>query len=871
MSTIDTIDGWMPIITYASSYVEFVKFNGFETVIDPVSAEHLALTLAKYDVKQVFLNACRSAALSTAQASVAQTLIKHGICSVIGMSYNIGTAAAGIFVESFYLEYLRPNATIIDATSAARNSMLRNKQRATKFDEMIQVQDHIVPILYQSTFLFKKDDLALSSLNLQVETIEPDTVELGIPACFGREMHILDLESYVSRGIPVLLHGQAGIGKTSLLDEVSWWWQSTGLIGGTVYIDAPELQASVVGCVRRQVALALTLPPEDFEESTFSQLAALIKKQKLLFIIDNLESLQPTNEQETLNLMSDIKQLLKPLRNHMVIIASRDVEDWISSFVPCTYGLEGLDERDALKFGLSLVRELEPQNQELSRDDLRFFSLLLGLVAGVPLGIQLLMRMYKEYINNEPRLSCKKFYLRLLSVDVLNFQSAGAEWARHEKGARCVSKIQDMVENGIRANSYGNKVVSDASAEVMQDVLQLAPFWLYVPYKIEDYWLFLGMAMRRAVEGQEIAQKQVKGENSRQGSDLGPTFWAGAFDDGEWEFMKGQVSSDQATRFRLMEETKASHVWFQRIQEMSALYLISGPITKTLRGRQGSLTKQYYRVNPVFTLIARSYHRPDISYWHEVILGSFRRFMFSQVSQWASAGPSNWSWTPENDLAREEVQFSFANFAASSRASIWTEGFRDEEWAFKQMCILSVAAADHEPSAWATLAIYDEYLNSTMEFVRQEKQKVTDVDGLALIESLFTATTGHAAKIEKYCIVLLASCALFAETADDASTEFKKQKSELQNLSLSNHPKYSTPEERSWNDLCLRVGQRKANFYEGPNEKTLEECTIIMKEFKQELEKRTSRAAEYWDPALVGTPIGEAFGRISVGGPNSFC
>src|SRR5262249_1597206 len=121
---------------------------------DPVKAATLSDLLHEHHIPAVVLNACQSAMVDGKAddpfASVAASLLKSGIRSVVAMAYKLYVSGAQEFLPAFYEELFRAGS-MARATRAGRQQMLAQPKRLCgRPGKRFELQDWLVPVIYQS-------------------------------------------------------------------------------------------------------------------------------------------------------------------------------------------------------------------------------------------------------------------------------------------------------------------------------------------------------------------------------------------------------------------------------------------------------------------------------------------------------------------------------------------------------------------------------------------------------------------------------------------------------------------------------------------------------------------------------------------------
>jgi hypothetical protein len=202
--------------------------------VNAIAAGKLTQLLSDYRIPIMVLNACQSARIDERAAdtfaSVAAALLKAGIRAVVAMGYNLYVSGAQQFVPAFYRRLL-DNGEVAEATRAGRRAMLEREARVCARGEY-PLQDWLVPVLYQ------QDALPLPVAALQTGLTPPNTLpeeaqELGDYGFIGRERAIHALERAVLNqpAAGLLIHGMAGVGKTTLAKGYLHWLQQTNGLG----------------------------------------------------------------------------------------------------------------------------------------------------------------------------------------------------------------------------------------------------------------------------------------------------------------------------------------------------------------------------------------------------------------------------------------------------------------------------------------------------------------------------------------------------------------------------------------------------------------------------------------------------------------
>lgn len=199
-----------------------------------VGAERLGEILSKNLVPIMVLNACQSAMMGEQAAdpfaSVAASLLKAGVRSVVAMGYSLYIGGAKQFVSAFYAQLFRDGTAVV-AMRAGRQAMCLYSELDSVLGKTT-LQDWIVPELYQQA---KMGERILPVLRVPRNSVTknglPDEVrKTGDYGFIGRGRAVHELERILQRQkqAGILIHGMVGKGKTALVKGFLTWLQNTG-------------------------------------------------------------------------------------------------------------------------------------------------------------------------------------------------------------------------------------------------------------------------------------------------------------------------------------------------------------------------------------------------------------------------------------------------------------------------------------------------------------------------------------------------------------------------------------------------------------------------------------------------------------------
>nr|VFJ44786.1 MAG: Tetratricopeptide repeat-containing protein [Candidatus Kentron sp. DK] len=306
-----------------------------------VTAEELGPLLRDHHIPLVFLEACQGAKAEKATESVASSLLKNGIPSVVAMSHSVLVETARRFVAVFYAA-LAEGLRVGDAMLAGQRALKDDTRRGHILGgEELTLEDWFVPVLFQE----EADPVLFPGLSTHTPAPQTQAVfredlvrrmgslpEEPVTGFIGRSRELLALERLLfpvgwnerearnstceerpwnditARGIRAcgaippyaVIRGQGGEGKTALVAEFARWQVRSHQIQRAVFICVEGLEANLVESVLDGLGRQLVKP--DFSTQADCQgkiekaelhIAQALRIEATLLILDNMESLLP--------------------------------------------------------------------------------------------------------------------------------------------------------------------------------------------------------------------------------------------------------------------------------------------------------------------------------------------------------------------------------------------------------------------------------------------------------------------------------------------------------------------------------------------------------------------------------------------------
>ncbi|KAN0095965.1 hypothetical protein V8E51_014770 [Hyaloscypha variabilis] len=328
------------------------KLNNYDSTT-PVPGHVVGKVLEQFEVPFVVLNACESArACLGDDANIAQQFLKHGVRSVLGMSFKIAASAAAIFLEAFYHALLVRGGSFSEAAAAGRSILRMNPMRPASF----------VAITYGP--------------GLDCRPFMDHTILLpAICRLHGRDFDLLKLEKRLLQTHCVYMHGLAGVGKSVFLNRAVSLWKSTHFVDAVVAIDfskdvilsGEDVSLAMLRQLLSQVSVPQyqsrlwTIPSRSLQSYNNVMIESII-------IFDGLDIplmphpshlAPPLNESsvsylcQLMNSLVAVSQNSNKKKPRLMFAARRADAQWLETlisrqFQPLLYELEGLDLASAI-------------------------------------------------------------------------------------------------------------------------------------------------------------------------------------------------------------------------------------------------------------------------------------------------------------------------------------------------------------------------------------------------------------------------------------------------------------------------------------------------------------------------------------------
>ncbi len=377
---------------------------------DLVEASELAALLVTHQIPITILNACQSGKqIGDRETSLGSQLIKEGVQLVLAIGYSVNVRAAELLMSTLYRQLFASDELLV-AIRHARNELYNDKQRNAYFDQYIDLEDWLLPVVYQNQPIALQpreftppERAAWFEREAEKKRYTPSEPQYGF---VGRDIDILHIEKrLLTRRNVLLVRGMGGAGKTTLLKHLGGWWHTTGFVQRIFYFGYDE-RAWTLQQIMTEMAQKLYGAKyyTDFQPlspaAQQAMLAQELRSHNHLLILDNLESITgaqlaiqhtlPADEQQALrSFLTDLTINAPSKKSTLVLLGSRGGEDWLAkhTFEDNIYDLPGLDDEAASTLA---DRILESNNATKYRQDPDLRQLL-KLLDGYPLALEVVL------------------------------------------------------------------------------------------------------------------------------------------------------------------------------------------------------------------------------------------------------------------------------------------------------------------------------------------------------------------------------------------------------------------------------------------------------------------------------------------------
>ncbi len=401
----EDIKSYQGVKAFLAFEIETDRQTNHQVKVDLVEARELANLLTGKRIPVCILNACQSGKQIKQQGetSLGSYLMAAGMQIVVAMCYSFTASGAKLMMQQLY-QHLFDKKDITTAIRLGRRELFNIKQRQAYWNQTIDLEDWLLPVTYYN----RPVNLNLREFTPQEETdyflsrSQRDRFSIPTYGFVGRDLEILKIEKMLLRHNILLLRGINGIGKSTLLNYLREWWQTTHFAQKIFYFSYEEkawtLQQIVFDIGQQvfedqyQLAIFQTRPIK----AQVEQLIGILRSQPHALMLDNLESvtgqqlaIENTLPESEKNQIRDFLARLVDGKTKIVFGSSSE-EKWLqNTFKNNVYQLQGLDtESRSILAEKILERHVVAPNRikKIREDD--NFQRLMNVLAGNPLKMQ---------------------------------------------------------------------------------------------------------------------------------------------------------------------------------------------------------------------------------------------------------------------------------------------------------------------------------------------------------------------------------------------------------------------------------------------------------------------------------------------------
>jgi hypothetical protein len=445
------------------AYLHFLSENlgpGGRPKIRGLSAAKIGALLRENTILMAIINACDSAKSGVnSDGNLAQTFVRAGIPTVLAMSFKALATAVESFFKEFYAQFLIQGCSFEVAVWRARQHIATNRMRKARFGITVSIEDWISPVVYQ---LKGHIITPIAGTGHVPHSLQSIVNHQNFNALIGRDLDIFQLEMLLHHSNTIELYGDSGVGKTALLNHLSYWWKESHYIENT-FVFGGEGPASSLNDICRSVCefinshstqMTKAEPSIDNQGCTVERTIRFLRQHRCLLVLDDFCLTIGSTDR-----VSDIRKFLSRLDGGRSLAL-------FTSLVPRTratrYRLEGLPRFAALE--LLMTRMMSKADSKVAEAELRYMDWLLETMTRLPGCIEVIVSMLQVYSNSP----------KLLFEALLNG----------------VSALDERICKTVQSQAYltASRIYHECRPSVRAVLLLLSPFWGCVPAEsLNDY------------------------------------------------------------------------------------------------------------------------------------------------------------------------------------------------------------------------------------------------------------------------------------------------------------------------------------------------------------------------------------------------
>lgn len=357
----------------------------------PIDAYEMAAILEARNIPICIFNACQSAGQhdEDIETSLGKVLVSK-IPNVLALRYSVSVDAATILIEEIY-NHLFAGKGLEKAVTKARKKLFQDRNRSAAFGMTVSMGDWVLPVMYSEKEVhFKLKKQHAEEWREAVKAEKAARWEEPKHGFCGRDLDIISVERFFV--LPpkrhLLMRGLRGVGITSFLQHLAYWWEKTSFTTNSIYINAKE-QLNPQNIEQLYAAIADKLiNPND--RSVFESLPVVVKREKLLRMLNSercallIDHILKFESKDIIQFLNDIKGMSMVI--HTASVPSEIAGD--DALRVRHYTLKGLDENATATLLNRILSELKPglTSGGITKEPTERFALrkLLSILDGHP-------------------------------------------------------------------------------------------------------------------------------------------------------------------------------------------------------------------------------------------------------------------------------------------------------------------------------------------------------------------------------------------------------------------------------------------------------------------------------------------------------
>jgi len=369
--------------------------TGTQGLAEPTLAKEMGQLLRDFRIPVCLLNACQSAKQDGIDhdTNLGKIIFEEGIELVLAMRYAVSIRAATILMERIYTYFFHDNS-IDKAISLGRKRLAEDKNRNAILGQSIELEDWLLPVLYkrnETSFTLKeesKEERKLRNVREKSLARYPFDPPYGF---IGRDLDIWKIEKLLMNHHHLLLKGMIGVGKTTLLKYLAWWWRATQFrnVKNCIYFGVTEKfnYLSFLQKIAKEILLQEEILLTDLNDWELLEIDVLAKigREPYALLIDHVFEFSDERAIDFFTRVGKLSFIVYSSVNKELTLAPK-------TFKTNTYFLDGLDKEASYEFAKKVLATNTNKTIEyFTENDAIKFERLLKMLMGFPSAMEVIL------------------------------------------------------------------------------------------------------------------------------------------------------------------------------------------------------------------------------------------------------------------------------------------------------------------------------------------------------------------------------------------------------------------------------------------------------------------------------------------------